>query len=83
MLPLHLLFSAHFRRLLWPLVIAYSVLLALAALWCVACTCCLVPRRLRSFIGLICCVALFVALALTAYSVATVEVEARDLQFFQ
>ena len=67
--------SEHVRHLIWPTVAAYVVLLVLGALWCFACTCCLVPRRLRTLIGFFCCVALFVALALTVYVVTTVSVE--------
>jgi len=77
-----LFLSDHLRFLLWWLVIAYIVLIALGALWCMAYMCCVVPRRLRYCIGSLCCVELFITLALTAYVASTAHFEHRDAQLF-
>lgn len=79
---LALLFSRHLRTLFILTIVAYAALLALGALWCCARTCCIVPRRARQCIGLLCCAALFVAAALTAYTLSEVHASEREARLF-
>jgi high-affinity Fe2+/Pb2+ permease len=73
---IEILFSAHLRHLWILTIIAYSVLVCLCLLWIFARTCCCLPRKLRSMVGVFCCVVLFVAVGLTAYTLT----ESRHLQ---
>jgi cytosine/uracil/thiamine/allantoin permease len=65
-----IIFSSHLRELAIVTLIAYIVLLIAFVLWCCALTCCLVPRRLRKLLGLLMCAVLFVAIALTVYTLS-------------
>lgn len=79
---LALLFSRHLRALFILTLVAYIVLLVVGGIWCCARTCCLVPRRVRQCIGLLCCAVLFVAAALTAYTLSEAHAMEHNRAFF-